>query len=236
MNLSGRGFGVNRAGSNVACSSDSSREESVDRVGGPRGKFTMRGFWVAEIAGLLLFLAATGCSGSSTPSSPATQTAVEPATSSSAEPEPLIGEWQTVFRCADLVRVFKRAGFEEFTLSSIAGHDLVPGVDPDHPEQIADPAHPCKGAVPRKHSHSFAEGGAFASYDFNGNQVDDDSHEIVDDHTFILGRITFHYRIEDDTIMFDPVIPADCSTRRCREKYAYAISVAFPGHTWKRVG
>jgi hypothetical protein len=235
MNLGDRNFGVTRGGDIVARSSHSSREGLANHVGDPRGEVTMRRFCAVGIAGLVLLLAAAGCGGSTSPSSPATEAAVEPTTSSSTKPEPLVGDWQTVFQCEELVRVFKSAGLEEFTLLSIAGHDLIPGVDPEHPEQIADPAHPCKGAVPRKHSHSFAEDGTFASYDYNGNQVDDDSYEIVDDHTFILGRITFRYRIEDDTIMFDPVIPADCSTRRCRDKYAYAVSVAFPGNKWKRV-
>jgi hypothetical protein len=37
--------------------------------------------------------------------------------------------------------------------------------------------------VARTHSHSFTAGGRFGSRDWNGNQVDDGTYEIVDDHT-----------------------------------------------------
>jgi hypothetical protein len=47
--------------------------------------------------------------------------------------------------------------------------------------------------------------------------------------------MTFHYRIHDDTIMFDVVLPSDCSTKHCRSVLAWAFSVAYPGQTWTRV-
>jgi hypothetical protein len=196
----------------------------------------MRRASVVAVAGLLLLLVAAGCGGSSGPSSPAAETVGEPTTSTSAAPaEPLVGEWQRVNKCAELVRVLEEAGFEEFTLEAIAGAELVPGVVND-PDLIADPAHPCKGAVPRKHSHFFTPDGLFGSLDQNRNQVDDGSYEIVDDRTFAIGDTTFHYRVHGDTIMFDPVIPSDCSTKQCRGTVMWSITVAFPGTKWKRVG
>jgi hypothetical protein len=44
--------------------------------------------------------------------------------------------------------------------------------------------------------------------------------------------VTFRFRIEDDTITFDPLnIPAGCTEFRC----GWSISVAYPGEKWKRV-
>lgn len=44
--------------------------------------------------------------------------------------------------------------------------------------------------------------------------------------------VTFRYRIEGDTIVFEPLnIPADCTTFRC----GWSISVAYPGRRWNRV-
>jgi hypothetical protein len=64
-----------------------------------------------------------------------------------------------------------------------------------------DPADPCANATPPiEHSHTFWENGSFNSYDQNGQQVDEGSYTIVDDHTFTIdGRtpMTFHYRIHD---------------------------------------
>ena len=44
--------------------------------------------------------------------------------------------------------------------------------------------------------------------------------------------VTFRYRIEGDTIMFDPLnIPAGCTTFPC----GWSIAVAYPGKKWERV-
>jgi hypothetical protein len=186
------------------------------------------------VAGLLLLLVAASCGGSSGQSSPAAETAGEPTTSSGAKPEPLVGEWQRVTTCAELVQALKQAGFDKNVLGAAAGNGFIPGVTTV--DELADPARPCKGAVPREHSHFFTSDGLFGSRDWNGNQVDDGSYKIIDDDTFVIGDTTFHYRIHGDTLMLDPVIPSDCSTRRCREAAAWSVSVAYPGKEWKRVG
>jgi hypothetical protein len=88
----------------------------------------------------------------------------------------------------------------------------------------------------RKHSHFFTAKGKFGSRDWNGKQVDDGTYRLVNDHTFVLnGSLTFYFRIQGDTIAFDPVIPARCSSKQCRENHAYAVLVALPGDKWKRV-
>ena len=79
----------------------------------------------------------------------------------------------------------------------------------------------------------------------SANQVDDGTYEIVGPNTLVIPYlfeegppilVTFHYRIRGNTIVFDPVIPTDCSTSRCREAAAWSITVALPGKTWRRVG
>ena len=85
---------------------------------------------------------------------------------------------------------------------------------------------------------------SLASLDEFGNQVDEGTYEIIDGtlvmpYGFEEGPpilVTFHYRIHGNTIVFDPVIPSDCSTSRCREAAAWSIAVALPGKTWRRVG
>jgi hypothetical protein len=81
--------------------------------------------------------------------------------------------------------------------------------------------------------------------DWNGNQVDDGIYKTVDDLTLVIPygfeegppiQVTFRYRIASETIRFDPVMPSDCSTSRCREAAAWSVAVALPGKTWRRVG
>jgi hypothetical protein len=42
--------------------------------------------------------------------------------------------------------------------------------------------------------------------------------------------VTFHYRIDGDTITFEPEILDGCSTFRC----LWSVTVAYPGKTWRR--
>jgi hypothetical protein len=104
------------------------------------------------------------------------------------------------------------------------------------PDEIADPAHPCEGAVPRTHAHFFTDDGLFGSLDWNGDQVDDGTYELVGEDTFVVSKefpdVTFHYAIEGDSITFEPVIP-QCAPS-CFEA-AWSVAVAYPGETWVRV-
>jgi hypothetical protein len=58
----------------------------------------------------------------------------------------------------------------------------------------------------------------------------------VDEGTFVVSKefpdVTFHYAIDGDSITFEPVMP-ECSPE-CFEA-AWSVSVAFPGHAWRRV-
>ncbi len=80
-----------------------------------------------------------------------------------------------------------------------------------------------------KHSHSFGEDGQFASYNQNGEQVDDGRYKRVDDRTITLSDppVRVRYEIDGDQATFK-VLPGDCKTRRCRESTAYVISAFFP--------
>jgi hypothetical protein len=71
--------------------------------------------------------------------------------------------------------------------------------------------------------------------------VDDGSYTIVSDHTFAIGKTSFHYRITGgDTLALDPVIPA--ASRRQALAHpdefsdaAWSVAMAYPGQTWTRV-
>jgi hypothetical protein len=167
-----------------------------------------------------LALVAVGCT-SKTPapvgegSSPTSTTFPIPASSSEVLVSPLVGTWRRVTTCREFVHVQRQAGFDEVVLEGVAGNGFIPAITTG--DQIADPAHPCQGAVPREHSHFFTAGGEFGSLDWNGEQVDDDTYVIVDDRTLVIGNTTFHYEISGDTIMLQPAIPDDCSTKKCRD-------------------
>jgi hypothetical protein len=189
---------------------------------------------------LLALVVTSGCAGS-----PGTE-GTEPTKESGATPrvEPLVGTWERETHCQEMVSALERAGLESWVLEFVAGNgfipaDAAPGEIPaiTDPDQIADPAHPCRGAVPRVHSHFFTPDGEFGSLDWNGDPVDDGTYEIVDDHTLAISKefpqaVAFNYTIQGDTITFDPVIP-DCAPE-CFEA-AWSVVVAYPGRTWERV-
>jgi len=147
----------------------------------------------------------------------------------------LVGEWQRVNKCEELVQALNQAGLKKAIPEMVAGSELVPGVVND-PDQLADKSHPCKGAVPRIHSHFFTESGQFGSRNHKREQVDEGPYRVVDDNTVLIGDpgVTFHYKItNDDTLMLDPVLP-DCASHGCFEA-GWSVSVAYPGRTWKRI-
>jgi hypothetical protein len=147
---------------------------------------------------------------------------------------PLVGTWERQTRCEELVTALTDAGLERWVLEFVAGNGFLPGIR--SADEIADPAHPCAGAVPRRHAHFFTEDGVFGSLDWHGEQVDDGTFEVTDERTFVVSKefpdVTFHFVVSGDSITFDPVIPA-CSPK-CFEA-AWSVSVAYPGEPWERV-
>jgi hypothetical protein len=165
------------------------------------------------------------------PVAAATPTAVTP---SPALDGSLVGTWERVTRCKELVHALEKAGLQEFVLDNVVGNGFLPGVT--SPDQIADPKHPCKGAVPRVHAHFFTADGQFGSLDFTGQQVDAGIYTIIEPGTVIIDngdfRATFHYRFTDhgDTLRLYPVAP-DCVCVTAQ----WAVAVAYPGKKWIRV-
>ncbi|HUR74776.1 MAG TPA: hypothetical protein VMZ00_10915 [Sporichthya sp.] len=179
------------------------------------------------VIGALCLLAACG---GSDQASPGPDPAASPTPSAAAALPELVGEWQRVQQCSELVTAFRSAGLGDAVLDSIAGDGWIPGVT--DAKQIKDPRHPCDGAVSRAHSHFFTEDGQFGSRDANGQQVDDGHYRLVGDSTVVIDKVTFHYVITDhNTIAFTPVLPK-CPPA-CDDA-AWSVSVAYPGFTWQR--
>lgn len=160
-----------------------------------------------------------------------------PATSTVAtgSTQEIVGEWERKTTCAELVEALRNAGMDELVDEFVAGNGFIPGISVDEPEQI-DPNDPCKGAIPRLHSHFFTEDGEFGSRDWKGEDVDFGRYRVMGDRLVISKEfpdVTFRFRIEGDTITFEPLnIPAGCTSFEC----GWSIAVAYPGETWKRVG
>jgi hypothetical protein len=179
-------------------------------------------------AALLLVLVAVAGSGAG-----GTARAQPSSATGAAAQSRLVGTWQRVTTCAELTAALRTAGLQKFVVEAVAGNGFIPGVT--RPDQIADPGRPCRGAVPRKHSHFFTKDRRFGSLDWRGEPVDDGTYRLVDKRTVVIfkefPKVTFHYRISGRSITFSPVIPRACSTFRC----AWAVSMAYPGKTWQRV-
>jgi hypothetical protein len=158
----------------------------------------------------MLSMVTMGLVGPMAAAAPAAATAT---TLSTAVGGSLVGTWERVTRCKELVRALEKAGLDQFVLDNVVGNGFLPGVT--SPDQIADPKHPCKGAVPRVHGHFFTADGQVGSLDFTGQQVDAGVYTIIEPGTVVIDngdfRATFTYRFTDhgDTIRFYPVLP-DC--------------------------
>jgi hypothetical protein len=149
----------------------------------------------------------------------------------------LVGEWSRTTTCQQRSDALEAAGLGRFAAEHAAGEDWIPGVT--SVDQLEDPKHPCKGAVPLKHSHYFTPEGLFGSRNAEGEDVDDGTYELVGEDTVVVdkefGKITFHYRIEDgDTLYLDPELPA-CAKKGCFDAQ-WAIAVSYPGLPWTRIG
>ena len=180
---------------------------------------------IRAMAALLFLLSACGGAAPGASSSSPSPAASDGAPS-------IVGEWVGFHDCERIVAMLTEAGLDEFILEGV--YELVPGAT--SPDDIDDPADPCRGAVRREHSHFFTADGAFGSRDDNGQQVDEGTYTIVGDDVVVINGETFHYRIDGDSISFqpDPVDISDCTTRMCRFMATWVLAVAMPGTTWTR--
>lgn len=46
--------------------------------------------------------------------------------------------------------------------------------------------------------------------------------------------MAFDFRIDGDSITFDPQLPDDCESAQCREAASWAVAVAYDGLSWER--
>ena len=158
------------------------------------------------------------------------------AATDAARSSPLVGRWERVTTCQELVNALTKAGLRKTAPAILAGNGFVPGT----PKQLAGRAAICKGAVPRRHSHFFTAAGQFGSVDYNGQQVDDGSYRILDARTVRINEGKFHFRITGRELRLEPVISAAARRKALADPLQFStagwqVAVAFPGHAWKRV-
>jgi hypothetical protein len=177
-------------------------------------------FLIAALGGALLAILAL-------PAAAATEAARSPR---------LVGRWERVTTCQDLVSALTKAGLRKTAPAMLAGNGFVPGT----PKQLSAKADICKGAVPRRHSHFFTAAGQFGSVDYNGQQVDDGSYRILDARTVRINEGKFRFRIAGRELRLEPVISAAARRKALAQPLQFStagwqVAVAFPGHAWKRV-
>ena len=144
------------------------------------------------------------------------------------DPE-LVGEWERETTCAELALPEWKSWLTSSSPETGSFRGLVWKIP------RIDPAEPCKGAVPRVHSHFFTGDGEFGSRDWNGEDVDDGTWR-ADGETLVISKefpdVAFRYRIDADELTLDPAIELEgCSDFRC----SWSVAVAYPGKTWTRV-
>jgi len=156
----------------------------------------------------------------------------------------LVGRWERVTTCQELVRELDQAGLGPLTAYAWLGQTSSTGQGsfaPGSPKPTR--AHPCTGALPRVHSHFFTQSGQFGSLDWLGGQVDEDSYRIVNDNTVRIGSpgVAFQYRIlHGNTLMLTPVLTKAMVRKALADPKEFsaagwAVSVAYAGHPWKHV-
>ena len=202
------------------------------------------------MAALALFAAVgvtAGCSSNSATSPPAGAShSPTTAPSASSAAAGLVGRWERVTTCQELVGELDKAGLGPLAPYAWSGQTSSTGLSsfaPGSPKPTR--AHPCTGALSREHSHFFSQSGQFGSLDWLGGQVDNGPYRVINNNTLYIGSppiaATFHYRIlRGDTLLLTPVL----TTAMLRQALAHpdkfsaafwAMSVAYAGYTWKRV-
>ena len=184
----------------------------------------MRVIWFV-VAGLVLAIVAVGSTAAGEPG----QRIKSP---------PIVGRWQKVTTCRQIVRSLRRYGLEKVAPAMVAGNGLVRGT----PAQLAAKADICEGAVPRVHAHFFNPIGWFGSLDWTGRQVDHGYYSIIGADSFRIGNSVFVYRIVDGKrLVLTPVLATAAKKKALAHPLAWSeagwmVAVAMPaGGAWKRV-
>jgi hypothetical protein len=194
---------------------------------------------------VLVLILATGC-GSHDTTSPKSKTAnssnVSPSAprSTKTPPSDIVGRWTRVTTCQDLTHDLAHAGLGPLAPYAWLGQTSSTG---QSSFRAGSPpptrTHPCTGALPRKHSHIFTADGSFTSLDWLGGQVDSQQYTVKGPSTLKIGTVTFHYQIMHNTLRLTPVLTKAMVRKALAQpkKFSHAgwaVSVAYPGQTWKR--
>jgi hypothetical protein len=182
-----------------------------------------------------------GCSSADTtePSSAGSPTVTAPTGTPAGA---IVGRWERVVTCQELTSDLKKASLGPLMQYAWSGQTSSSGQTSfaaGSPKPTN--AHPCTGALPRTHSHFFDQSGNFGSLDWLGGQVDDGRYDVAGNGTLRIGEVTFHYRVADrDTLFLTPVLTTSMVRQALADpkKFSdagWAVSVAYPGQSWKRV-
>jgi hypothetical protein len=192
-----------------------------------------------------LTIVAAGCGSDEPPagqpaSSESTSSAATSTTASTTATDPeLVGLWQRVNKCPQLVAALEEAGLGPVA-SSVVG-DYFPDSDP---EELAAKDDLCEGAEPFVHYHFFDADGRFGSLDEEQDQVDDGTYEIIDEGRFRIGNpdfgVVFQYEVDGDTLRLSPEVTDAMIEEALANPFEFtaagwSIAVSYPGQEWKRV-
>lgn len=154
----------------------------------------------------------------------------------------LVGRWQRTSTCQELVSALRKAGLGVLAPYAWQGQTSSTGITsfkPGSPKPTK--TQPCTGALARLHSHFFTAQGQFGSLDWLGGQVDDGPYKIMNKGTFRIGPVNFRFRIVNNkTLTLTPVLTKAMVRQALADpaKFSpafWAVSVAYAGHSWKRV-
>jgi hypothetical protein len=156
----------------------------------------------------------------------------------------IVGRWQRTNTCQELVSNLRKVGLGALAQYAWQGQTSSTGITSF---KLGSPkptkAHPCSGALPRLHSHFFNAQGQFGSLDWLGGQVDDGPYKIITGHTMRIGTnfgANFRVRIVGNKLMLTPVLTKAMVRQALAHpaKFSaafWAVTVAYAGHTWRRV-
>ncbi|MFL6109072.1 MAG: hypothetical protein ACJ72L_19095 [Marmoricola sp.] len=200
----------------------------MERVDGTRGG-------ALGLVGLLLLISLTAACGKAAPVASADKHEKPPSTG-------IVGRWERTVTCPELTSALTTAGLgatARYAWPSQTSSNGESSFAPGSPTPTR--ARPCTGALARSHEHFFDAAGSFGSLDWLGGQVDDGTYQQAGSDTLRIGAVTFRFRIVDGNTLFltPELTPAMVRTANTHpDDYsdaAWAVSVAYPGHAWKRV-
>lgn len=202
---------------------------------------------VAVIAAMTVVVMTACTSNRTSPSirkAGASSSAAASPSASGAPVAPIVGRWEQVHTCRNLVHALKEAGLGALAPLQVAGGGPVEVTRKqliEKAKKLAQQKDECAGAwPPYPHYHFFTADGRFGSLDQNLQQVDDGPYKVVS-HMLVFGKNKFRYRvIHGGTLTLEPVITP--ALRRAalahplKDSVApWMVSVAYTGSTWKRV-